>query len=853
MYFCTLTLFNEPFLKLTIRKVPKFTIEKHHRMNHKLLLVSIGMALGLSASAQCSVDTIPDAFSNSGQCYIDNVTVDMNSISLSSGFQASGTSYQAFPSPYINLYQGQVSWFDLSIVHSTFYSIYAWIDYNNDGIYGSTEIAFYDPGTSNSFIYTPVSVPLNTLPDTVHMRITVQQNGGVWGPGADDACEAPGIGETEDYMVIIQCAQPQPLSFDQFPVICYDDSVQLSAFSSADVAWYTGSPMTLQTTGTIFYLHTPVGTTDTTVYLQFASPGCFSAPVDSMMITFMPTPEANILGPDTIQSCSTVTISATPGPDYYSWNTGDTGSTITISSGFGGMLSLAVTATNGCYDNDQIFVQIAPDPPATYATVIPGSNFCSYLEVYMNYDSLIAPGTCTWYTYPGNTVIGSGSQIIYTLPDTGTFQFLAIVNSICGTDTIIRTIEGYYGVEYDSMYVVDATYNANIWTFCYSNTGMITGVLAGLQGTVDQWILTDETIGFTIPWNDDDTLQLPSSMATVGHIYSAYAVVLNAMGCYDTTETIYLTPQNTMNFNLSDTAWLCSFPSAFGYGAVNYAVYDLLWSTGDTTNTIQVPGPMSVTIYAIDNNTGCVTNDTAYIGDASAQANLFSDTTFACSGSAYFDPQLSQYTVDYWEEFDLNWSMNNTTSSSDYYVNGSVDVYLVFNGYNSHACYIHDTTYVAFSTPFTFSLGADISTMITPVALTGPSGNGFSYTWAPVSSSNQSIQVSTSGTYSLTVNNGQGCVYTDVIVVNILPTATQESSVGTVNVYPNPANEMVTVQSSSAISQVNFYDLDGRLVATHACNSKSIEIDIAELPAGCYILEAVAVEGIQRSRLVKQQ
>ena len=648
----------------------------------KLLPAILGITSALSVSAQCSVDTIPNAFNNGGQCYINSVTVDMNAISVNSGFQPTGVSYQSFSSPYIVLRQGEQASFDIAISHTNVYSIYAWIDYNNDGIYGSTEIAFYDPGTSNPFVFTSVTPPVNTMPDTVNMRITVQQNGGPWGPGADDACEAPGIGETEDYKVIIQCAPVQPLSFDPFPSICYDDSVLLYAVSTADVAWYTGSPMTLQETGPSFYLHAPLNTNDTVVYLQFVSPGCFSAPLDSMMITFLPTPVANILGPDTIQSCSSVTISATPGPYYYSWNTGDTGSTITISSGFGGMLSLAVSETNGCFDNDQIFVQIAPDPPATYATVIPGSNFCSYLEVYMNYDSLIAPGTCTWYTYPGNVLIGSGSQIIYTLPDTGTYQFLAVVNSICGTDSVIRTVEGYYGVNYDSMYVLNATYNSGVWTFCYSNTGLITGVIGGLQGTVDQWMLTDVTAGFSMPWNDDDTLQIPSSMALVGHLYSAYAIVQNSMGCYDTTETVFLMPHNTMNFNLSDTSWQCSFPATFGYGSVNYAVYDLLWSTGDTTNTILVSGPMSVTIYAVDNNTGCVTNDTAYIADASAQANLFTDTTFACNGSAYFDPSMVQYTTDYWEEYDANWNLVNSTNSPDYMANGPNDGYLVFNGYN---------------------------------------------------------------------------------------------------------------------------------------------------------------------------
>jgi len=816
-------------------------------------ILSATFALTVNGRAQCSVDTIPLAFNNGGGCYIDNVVVNSNFISTNSGFQASGNSYQSFAAPYITMRQGEQSWFDLGFVNSSNLTVCVWIDFDNDGVYASTEIAIYQPNWSNSSLFTSVTPPPNTLPDTVHMRIAIQENAAGWGPGTNDACNAPGIGEVEDYSVIIECATPQALMFDQFPIVCHADSVQLTAFSTADIAWYTGSPMTLQHVGQDYFIHTAPSTTDTVVYLQFASPGCFSGWIDSMMITFMPAPVANILGPDTIQSCSVVTISATPGPYYYSWNSGDTGSTITITNGFGGMLSLGVVASNGCYDNDQIYVNIAPNPPATYSHISAGSSFCSNLEVLFSYDSMIAPGSCTWYNYPSNTLVGSGTQFFYILPDTGVYQFMAVVNSVCGTDTLIHTFNAYNGISYDSLYVLNAIQNPNgTYVFCYGNTGTINIVLAGVSGTVQDWIITDTTVGMSLNWNDDATLDLPSQFAQSGHIYTAAAIVLNAYGCTDTTEAVMLSPANTMNFNLSDTAWRCSFPSVFGFGPVNYAVYDILWSTGDTTNMINVNAPMDVTVYVIDHNSGCVTNDTAFIGDASVQAYIFSDTTFACNGYAYFDPSLVQYSTDYWEEYDLNWNMMNNSTNVDYTAYGPNDGYLVFAGYNSHGCYIHDTTYLALNGAFTFSLGPDITTTTTPVTLSGPFGNGqFMYTWAPVVGYNQTIQVSTSGTYSLTVDNGQGCVYQDVIVVNILPmNATQQNAVADINIFPNPANDHVTVQSDVMITSINVYDLGGRLIGTQVCESSQADVMTETLPEGCYVLETVTETGINRSRIV---
>jgi hypothetical protein len=821
----------------------------------KHLVLSICTALIVTAaSAQCSVDTIPsNANSNNGECYISDVYVDASPISTSSGFQTAGVSYQSFNSPYINLRQGEMPYFEISIVHSTNYSICAWIDYNADGIYSPTEIVFYTQFANIGLYGMNVNVPMNVAADTLSMRISVQQYATTWGTGLNDACDAPGIGEVEDYKVIILCAYPQGLAYDPTPTICLQDSVELNAFSGADVAWYTGSPATLQHIGSNFYLHTSPSSTDTTVYLQFATPGCFSAPMDSMYITFLPSPIANILSPDTIQSCSSVVISATPGPYNYFWNNGDTGSTITINQGFGGTLSLSVSAPNGCYDYDQIYVQIAPDPPATYTNVTPGFTYCQNLELFLTYDSLIAPGTCSWYTYPGNTFIGTGTQVIYTLPDTGTYQFMAIVNSVCGIDTIIRTFEGRYGVAYDSMYVVNADFISNMYMFCYGNSGYITGILAGLEGTVDHWELTDVTMGFTMPWNDDDTLQLPANMAQQGHIYSVYAVVQNIYGCFDTTETVLLSPHNTMNFNLPDTSFRCSFPVSIGFGPVNYAVYDLLYSTGDTTNTILLNGPAALTLYAIDNNTGCETYDTTYVADASAVTTLLTDTTYSCSGPPYFDSNNTPYSIDYWEEFDLSWNMINGGTNPDYFVVSSGDCYVVFHGYNVHGCYINDTTYISLNGNFTFSLGPDITTMTTPVTLSGPSGNGlYTYTWAPVSSNGQSIQVSTSGTYSLTVDNGYGCSYTDAIVVTILPTAVQETSTFNLTVYPNPAHDLITIQSTETITTVNILDLNGRVVSSQSCSAMNVEIRIAELPDGCYILESVGEHGVTRTRLLKQ-
>lgn len=828
-------------------------------MKRLFLLFLVCTCTITAAQAQCHIDTIPDAYNQGGQVYINGLSVDANTISSNSGFTTAGASYQSFNSPYVMLQQGEQHWFGLDIAHTSFYSFYIWIDYNNDSVYSSTEIVLWDPNTSNSSVYAPIGVPSNVLPDTVHMRITVQQNATGWGPGADDACEAPGIGETEDYLVIIQCAYVQQLSFDPYPSICHADSIPLTAFSANMIAWYTGSPMTLQTVSSSsqFYLHTSPSTTDTTVYLQFASPGCFSGWIDSMVITVLPTPVASILGPDTVQSCGPVTITAVPGPHYYSWNTGDTGSTITIGTGFGGTLQLGVTASNGCMSFDDIWTHIAPHPPANYASANPGSWFCQNLELYLNYDSLIAPGTCAWYTYPGNTFIGSGSQVIYNLPDTGVYQLMAIVNSVCGTDTVIRTVNGYFNSTYDSIYVVDATQDiSGTYVMCYSGSGIFTTIAAGVNGTIEEWLLTDVTLGFGMSWQDDDTLELPVNMVVAGHTYSAQAVVVNPMGCYDTTELVMLTPANTINFNMPDTSWACSFPHWIGTSTTpNYAVYDILWSTGDTTTPLNVPSMGTYTLYAIDHATGCITYDTTVVWNQLLTANIFPDTVISCIGQAYFDLMATNYNPVSWEEYDLQWNMTNAVfGNPDYtaYDNGGM-AYLVATAQTSAGCMFYDTTVIDYNGQFSFSLGPDVTTMTSPYLLTAPAGYPYYY-WMPANVTTQSVAVNSTGTYTLTIMNGQGCSYTDTITVNILPTSLSDPSQPGIALYPNPAREQVTVNTTAAIQTINVYAAEGRCVQTdHAGSATAHTMNTSALAPGIYIMEVITSEGAVRSRLVIQR
>lgn len=174
-------------------------------------------------------------------------------------------------------------------------------------------------------------------------------------------------------------------------------------------------------------------------------------------------------------------------------------------------------------------------------------------------------------------------------------------------------------------------------------------------------------------------------------------------------------------------------------------------------------------------------------------------------------------------------------------------------------------------------LGNGLSSALfgTPTTLDADSGFA-SYLWS-TGDTTQSITVTTSGTYSVTVSNSNGCVGTQtmhVSISNVAPfnggnidsfTGTtsggitpsfysnaspvfRENSTGIANgsteamiqVYPNPASNVVVVQLSTYYpATFKLYNLLGELVLSQAITQTTTPIAI-DLPQGVYVYKVLA-------------
>lgn len=84
------------------------------------------------------------------------------------------------------------------------------------------------------------------------------------------------------------------------------------------------------------------------------------------------------------------------------------------------------------------------------------------------------------------------------------------------------------------------------------------------------------------------------------------------------------------------------------------------------------------------------------------------------------------------------------------------------------------------------------------------------------------------------------------------PVGVEESMVGNVNLYPNPANDSFTVEAES-IQHVMVYNTIGQLVHSQACEGNSVVVNLSGVDAGIYMVKVVTANGesMQKVSVVK--
>jgi hypothetical protein len=137
--------------------------------------------------------------------------------------------------------------------------------------------------------------------------------------------------------------------------------------------------------------------------------------------------------------------------------------------------------------------------------------------------------------------------------------------------------------------------------------------------------------------------------------------------------------------------------------------------------------------------------------------------------------------------------------------------------------------------------------------------NGASYQWLdcdkgnlPIAGdTNQSFTATASGNFAVVVSLN-GCVDTSECV-QVTTVGIEDNEKMGLTIYPNPVSDKLWLETDGSVTEVEVIDLNGKLIFTSKVNSNRESLDLAQLPAGFYIVHVINQDGHRDSkRFVKR-
>lgn len=490
---------------------------------------------------------------------------------------------------------------------------------------------------------------------------------------------------------------------------CPGGSVTLTASVGSSYLWSTGAT-TQSITATSAGSYT-VAVTD--------GNGCTgTSPATTVTVSTNPTPTITASGPTSFCNGSSVDLMASAGSSY-SWSTGDTVQTITVLTA--GTYTVTVTDGGGCSGSTSQSVTVYNNPSPTISP-LSSTTFCQGGSV-----QLVASASTAYSWSPG----GQTSQII-TVNSSGSYSVMVTDANGCSGTSPAEV------VTVDTIPVPTITAGGPT-TFCAGGSVTLTA-----------------SAGNSYLWSTGATTQ--SISATSAGSYTV--AVTDGNGCTGTSAatTVTVNANPTPNISANGPTTFCDGDSVTlsASSAVSYA-----WSNGVTGQSFVTDTSGTYTVTVTDAN-GCIgTSPTTTVTvnpNPVATITPGGPTTFCQGGSVTLTSSSS--TGNVWSTGVVSQSIN-VTQSGNYTVE-------VTNGFGC------STT----SSPTTVTVNPNPTPVITSTGLNGLCDGdtillttnyiGAGHVWTPGGSTNDTLTVTASGTYSVTYTDGNGCTGTSSsITVNI--------------------------------------------------------------------------------------
>ena len=679
-----------------------------------------------------------------------------------------------------------------------------------------------------------------------------------------------GYTATDTVTVVVNATPDITVSDDV--IIMAGESATLSAVGGDNYLWITG-----ETAASIIV--NPGVTTAYTV-TSFGAGGCNDTA--QVLVTVIPELVANAGDDITICTGESATLNASGGISY-TWNTGETGATTTVSPSATTIYTVTVTDVFGNSDSDSVIVTVNETPDISVSNdieIMAGDSTTLTANGGDNYEwstgettaaIVVSPNTTTTYTVTSIGVSGCNNdteQVTVTVIPDLTADAGADITICSGEST---TLSASGGVSY-------------LWNTGHNGSNLTVNpiVTTTYTVTVSDVFGNTDTDSVTVTVNETPNLTLTDDII----ITDGESTILNVSGAttyqWNTGEisnSITVSPTETTTYTVMGTSNTCSaqaqvtvtveavFEASAGEDESvcendNYEVVLIAsqgdsysWNTGATTQSIVV-SPVSTSTYTVTVTSGGQEDSddvTVYVDPNPNVVILNGDNVDIMDGDFV---TLSVTGANSYE-----W--NNGATQPNIAVSPSVTTTYEVRGYIGN-CYDEKQVTVNVIPDVVADAGDDVVICLGEVATLTASG-GDEYVWS-TGETTQTIQVSpgVSTEYTVTVFNSQDFDEDSVIV--IVDTDCEEDEeeeeaeedpiepIGEVldfsfDVFPNPARDIVNIKltGSDILTYVHLFDITGKLIHTARVSndnlsiSSTTQIDVSNLQIGLYYIKLIDV------------
>ena len=451
----------------------------------------------------------------------------------------------------------------------------------------------------------------------------------------------------------------------------------------------------------------------------------------------------------------------------YNWQWGD-GSSLTTAStdtlkklySTAGKYYVRLTATSidGC---------VASKLDSVWAFPLPAANFTSNFNCAGNFMKFTSTSSVGFGTIKNNywnlDTVASTAFVSMNPAVSPTQQYSAE-----GIYFIKLAVETFQGCK-DTITKNIIISSKNISAFTTDSSACLGDTISFINNSVCK------TGNCTYLWDFGDGTQSiafnPKKIYTTATAHNVTLKVMSAFACTDSSSTtIIVSPTPLVNFT---TAPVCfgnttyfTNKSAISVGSID----SYNWNLGNTITAVTVnasslyttPGSYNVTLTATS-NLGCIAKLTQKVSVFPKPIAQYTVPN-ACEGQP---SNFNQNSIG--SNLSYAWDFGNTVTSTannptyTYPSPGNYITSLIVLDANNCS----DTTSIntiVFSKPNP-ALGGVISTCGTSYKL--DAGAGVSYLWQPLNATTQTVTVNTSGTYTVTVTNYNGCTGKDIVNVKL--------------------------------------------------------------------------------------